>query len=86
VPALLPKSEVLAVDDHNAVGQAMTKNIRGRSVGLWPFKLKRIFHLFYFSSHEDNSSTNDFSVSVGTSLNILSWMLLNFFPNPSPDK
>jgi flap endonuclease-1 len=35
VPARLPKGEVVAIDGHNAVVQAMTKNIRGRSVGLW---------------------------------------------------
>ena len=35
VPARLPKGEVVVVDGHNAVLQAMSKSVRGRQVGLW---------------------------------------------------
>ncbi len=35
VPAKLPKGEVVAIDGHNAVVQAMSKNVKGRSMGAW---------------------------------------------------
>ncbi len=35
VAAKLPKNEVVAIDGHNAVVQAMSKSVAGRSMGAW---------------------------------------------------
>ncbi len=35
LPSKLPKGEVIAIDGHNAVVQAMSKSVKGQSMGAW---------------------------------------------------